>query len=148
MNLVTAQVQAGGAQLALPQGATLPLQQPLPATVTTGEVVVGVRASALRLQERPGDIHLHGQVYLVEISGSDTFVHVQLPWGGWVAQLTGVHKLAANEQVSLYLAPTDCYVFETERAGNQGGALLQLPQQQQQPPRSSSSQWPGAAQEV
>ena len=147
MNLVTAQVQAGGAQLALQQGATLPLAQPLPATAAAGEVVVGARASALRLQERPGDIHLHGQVYLVEISGSDTFVHVQLPWGGWVAQLTGVHKLAANEQVSFYLAPADCYVFETERAGNQGGVLLQLPQQQHQPQRSSS-QWPGAAQEV
>ena len=126
MNLTTAQVQAGGAQLALSDGTALALGHSLPANAGP-DVVLGVRASALRLYSRPGDIALRGEVYLVEISGSDTFVHVQLPWGGWVAQLTGVHKVAANEAVSVYLSPAECYVFESEKAGGKGGALLQLP---------------------
>ena len=129
MNLVGAQVLDGGAQLRLPDGTPLALERGLPRAPQSaaGEVVVGVRASALRLHQRPGDVTLRGQVYLVEISGSDTFVHVQLPWGGWVAQLTGVHKLVANEVVSLYVSPADCYVFDTESAQGEGGALLQLP---------------------
>ena len=98
-----------------------PLRQP------AGSAMLGVRASALALQARPGDVALQGLVHLAEISGSDTFVHVQLPWGDWVAQLTGVHKVGLNQPVSVYLSPLDCYIFERELPGGQGGALLQLP---------------------
>ena len=73
---------------------------------------MGVRASALRLQERPGDIHLHGQVYLVEISGSDTFVHVATAWGELIAQFTGVHYLELGSPVTLHFDPTQAYVFD------------------------------------
>ena len=66
-------------------------------------------------------------LHLAEISGSDTFVHVQLPWGDWVVQLTGVHKVPLNAPISVYLMPDACYVFDSERAADQGGALLQLP---------------------
>jgi glycerol transport system ATP-binding protein len=126
MNMVTAQLQAGGQQLQLPGGTTLTLHQPL-AAHSGQDVVVGVRASAVSLQALPGSVALHGKVHLAEISGSDTFVHVQLPWGDWVAQLTGVHNVELNAPISLYVVPDACYIFETERAGNQGGALLQLP---------------------
>ena len=47
--------------------------------------------------------------------------------GGWVAQLTGVHKMAINQPISVYMAPTDCYLFESELPDGKGGALLQLP---------------------
>ena len=123
MNLVAVAVEDGARQITLPDGTPLVLHQPLP----QGPAVLGVRASALRLSGRPGDIALRGEVYLVEISGSDTFVHVQLPWGGWVAQLTGVHKVDANQAVSVYLSNAECYVFESEQTDGKGGALLQLP---------------------
>ena len=127
MNLVAVEIDAGGRQLTLPDGTQLALHQPLP----SGAAVLGVRANALALQARPGDVALRGMVHLAEISGSDTFVHVELPWGDWVVQLTGVHKIAINQPVSVYLAPTQCYVFESEKsygkAGGKGGALLQLP---------------------
>ncbi|MGU3627324.1 ABC transporter ATP-binding protein [Comamonas sp. C24C] len=127
MNLVDVVIDAGGHQMTLPDGTQLELQQPLPA----GTAVLGVRANALGLQARPGDVALRGMVHLAEISGSDTFVHVELPWGDWVAQLTGVHKIGINQPISVYLAPAQCYVFESEKVGGNnrgnGGALLQLP---------------------
>ena len=125
MNLVTVRIAEGGRQLLWADGSVLELPQALPRA--DGEAVLGVRASALSLRARPGDVALRGVVHLAEISGSDTFVHVQLPWGDWVAQLTGVHQVGLNQPISVYLSPTDCYVFESEQAGGKGGALLQLP---------------------
>ncbi len=117
MNLVAAQVQ--GAGLALPGGQVLALA--LPAQLA-GSVTLGLRASALRLQPQPGDVAVAGRVQLSEISGSDTFVHAETPWGELVAQITGVSYLELGSAVTLYLRPGDAYVF------NAAGALALAPQ--------------------
>ncbi len=85
------------------------------------DVTVGVRASALRVAARPGDIALPGQVELAEISGSDTFVHVATPVGELVAQLTGVHHFDLGENVTLHLDPAQVHVFDGQ------GDLLRAP---------------------
>ncbi len=70
-------------------GPALPVA--LPAGVD-GAVTVGLRASALNVNAGEGDIAMPGKVELAEISGSDTFVHVETLVGELVAQLTGVHR--------------------------------------------------------
>ena len=60
---------------------------------------------------------------LAEISGSDTFVHVETPVGEVVAQLTGVHYFALGAAITLYLNPTQVYVFDS------AGVLLVAPEQ-------------------
>ena len=109
----------------LPQGVRLQggcdLAIPLPAGSAAGALTVGVRASALRVHARPGDVSVSGVVELAEISGSDTFVHAHTPWGELVAQLTGVHYFALGSTLSLYFDPAQVYVF----AGH--GALLLAP---------------------
>ncbi len=107
MNLVAA--RAGDAGLALPGGVALPLA--LPATASK-ELTLGVRAGALRVLARAGDLALPGTVELAEISGSDTFVHVQTPIGELVAQLTGVHVFSIGAAVTLYVSPAHAYVFD------------------------------------
>ena len=106
MNLIKGTANAGG--VLLPGGATLAVV--LPATRSEA-LTVGVRAGALRVHSREGDIALPGKVELAEISGSDTFVHVHTPIGELVAQLTGVHVFALGEAVTLYLNPAQAYVF-------------------------------------
>ena len=106
MNLIAGKANAGGALL--PGGATLAVA--LPAT-RLETLTVGVRAGALRVHSRDGDIALPGKVELAEISGSDTFVHVHTQIGELVAQLTGVHVFALGEAVTLYLNPAQAYVF-------------------------------------
>lgn len=125
INLVPVRLALGGHQLQLPDGSVLDLALSL--AQGQGAAVLGVRAHALRLQPITGDVALRGRVHLAEISGSDTFVHVELPWGDWVAQLTGVHRVEINQAISVYLSPFDCYVFESEQPDGSGGALLQLP---------------------
>ena len=111
MNLMTATRQDGGVRLS--DGTVLPL--PLPPTASAS-LTVGVRASALRVQARPGDVEVQGVVELAEISGSDTFVHVDTPWGELVAQLTGVHYFELGAQVRLHLNPAQAYVFGADEA--------------------------------
>ena len=111
MNLVDAKAVPGG--VVLPSGLALALALPA-AHATTGDpaLTVGVRASALRVQARPGDVGLPGKVQLAEISGSDTFVHVDTAIGELVAQLPGVHGFTLGAPITLHLGPTQVYVFD------------------------------------
>lgn len=109
MNLVPGQAASLGVSL----GGRLPLDVPLPegARGLARDLTIGVRAGALRLQPREGDVALPGRVELAEISGSDTFVHADTAVGELVAQLPGVHRLALGEPVTLHLHPSQAYVF-------------------------------------
>jgi glycerol transport system ATP-binding protein len=108
MNLIEGQGASLGLQL--PGGVKLDL--PLPSTGAAGSLTLGVRAAALRVQARPGDLALAGTVELAEISGSDTFVHAATPVGELVAQLTGVHFFELGAPITLYLSPRQAYVFD------------------------------------
>jgi len=127
MNLIEAEVvtehvaHAAGTGLRLPGGLVLPAQLPSGAS---RQVSVGVRASAVRVHARPGDVALNGTVELAEMSGSDTFVHVHTAVGDVVAQLTGVHDFAIGTAISLHLDPAQVYVFD------QAGGLLLAPARQ------------------
>ena len=95
----------------------------LPAS-RTHNLTIGVRASALRVQQRRGDVALPSTVELAEISGSDTFVHLDTPIGELVAQLTGVHQFSLGEAVPVYMNPSQVYVFDAS------GDLLVAPSQE------------------
>ncbi len=117
MNLMTASGGAvGGIQL--DGGPLLPLEL---VNTRSRTFTVGMRASALRVQSQACDVSLAGRVELVEISGSDTFLHVATSVGDLVAQLTGVHYFELAAQVVLYLNPAQVYVFDDQ------GLLLQSP---------------------
>ena len=119
INLVPA--VAVGTGLRLQGGLELAPRQPLP-SASAPDLTVGLRASALRVHQRPGDVALQGEVELAEISGSDTFVHAATPLGEVVAQLTGVHYFELGSAVTLYFDPSQIYVFASH------GALMLAPQ--------------------
>jgi glycerol transport system ATP-binding protein len=116
MNLIEGHTATIG--VALPAGVQLSV--PMPATQNP-KLTIGVRASALHIHERPGDVALPGKVELAEISGSDTFVHVETAVGELVAQLTGVHFFDLGSNITLYLHPAQVYVFDAS------GSLLVAP---------------------
>jgi glycerol transport system ATP-binding protein len=123
MNLVAG--NAGASGVLLQGGVALPLALP---PTRSEALTVGVRAGALRVHSRKGDLALPGKVELAEIAGSDTFVHVYTAVGGLVAQLTGVHVFSLGAAVTLYLNPAHAHVFDA--AGDllvAPAALLALP---------------------
>ena len=109
MNLLGAVAGNKGIQL---NGGPL-LVLPLP-TSASRELTVGMRASALRVTAEDGDVSLPGKVELAEISGSDTFVHVNTPVGEVVAQLTGVHFFHLGSAITLYFNAAQVYVFDSD----------------------------------
>ena len=110
---------ATGGKVSLPGGLVFALARP---GGVNGAITFGIRAGALRLRERAGDVALAARVDLAEISGSDTFVHVHTGVGDLVAQLTGVHQLSLGAAITLYLDPSQAYVFGAD------GLLIMAPQ--------------------
>ncbi len=109
MNLIPASGIAGGLQL--DGGPVLKLDLP---TTTSRRFTVGLRASALRVRGEGNDVPLAAKVELAEISGSDTFVHLDTPVGEVVAQLTGVHYFDLGAVITLYFNPALAYVFDAD----------------------------------
>ena len=68
---------------------------------------------ALRVQGRAGDVAVNATVALAEISGSDTFVHLDTALGAMVAQLAGVHYFDLGDAMAVYFRPQDVYVFDS-----------------------------------
>ena len=120
MNLLDAQATPAGVRLK--NGLELAVTLPVPLPQAAGTLTLGLRASALRVAARPGDIAMPGTVELAEISGSDTFVHAHTPIGELVAQLTGVHQFELGAPITLHLSPALVYVFGAD------GELLLAPQ--------------------
>jgi glycerol transport system ATP-binding protein len=110
MNLMGAS-PSGSSGVQLDGGPLVPLVLP---QTQSRKFTIGMRASALRVQALPGDVTLGGRVELAEISGSDTFVHVQTLVGDLVAQLTGVHYFELGLQLALYFSPEQVYVFDDQ----------------------------------
>jgi glycerol transport system ATP-binding protein len=119
MNLIDGTATPHGVSLSGDFDIALTLPDSRSATLT-----IGVRAGALRVQQRAGDLMLGGQVELAEISGSDTFVHVHTQVGELVAQLMGVHLFSLGEAITLYFNPAQVYVFAAD------GSLIVAPGRQ------------------
>jgi len=106
MNLWAATSLGGGVQLDGGPQLTMALSPSAASRVT-----IGIRAGRLRLRSMAGDVAVQGRVDLVEISGSDTFVHVVTSSVAMVAQLTGVHSFELGTLLTLYFNPSHVYVF-------------------------------------
>lgn len=97
---------------------TIPALGPL-ALLPDGEAVAGFRANHLELAPRgPQMLEFDCQLAVTEITGSESFVHVDHGPDRWVGLVHGVHDLTAGGRVRLWLDPAHVYVF------GKGGALV------------------------
>jgi glycerol transport system ATP-binding protein len=116
INVLHASPHAGAWRLA--NGAALNLSG---VVADAGPVQIGLRASVLRTQARTGDMGLMGRVQLAEISGTDTFVHLDCGGIELVMQQTGVHVHDIGQTMTVSVNEQDAYVFD------QAGGLLRAP---------------------
>ena len=118
INLVPARLQRN--QLTIESGPRIPLHAAL--ATERPEVTVGLRAGDLRVAGQPGDVHFDARVEIAEISGSDSYVHVDSRLGSLVVQLVGVHRFELGQPLRLHVDPGAIYVFD------HAGALLLAPE--------------------
>ncbi len=83
--------------------------QSLPAA----QYIFGVRPNHLFLNRSSAeDIEIHANVDLAEISGSETFIHVNYGSSRLVVQEDGVHPYRMDTEVSIYVNPNHFFVFD------------------------------------
>ncbi|MFK7977907.1 MAG: ABC transporter ATP-binding protein [Halioglobus sp.] len=77
-----------------------------------GLYTLGIRPYHLRLRRKTeGDIELAGKVVLSEITGSESFLHIDLGNTTAIAHARGVHDAAPGESIRCFIAPEDCFIF-------------------------------------
>jgi glycerol transport system ATP-binding protein len=118
INLVPAFAVPGGVKLG--PGLTLNLGDALQRLPTlNGQLTLGIRAGALKLMNQSHQTHrltVPAKVALAEVSGSDTYIHLETALGNLVVQRTGVHRLDLGELVTVGIDPGAVYLFDPQGA--------------------------------
>lgn len=87
------------------------------AALADGQYTMGFRANHLRLtRPNPEAISIKVTVNVVEITGSESFVHLHHANDRWVALVHGIHQPASGTELEVYVDPADVYVFGTDDA--------------------------------
>jgi glycerol transport system ATP-binding protein len=87
-----------------------------------GAYTIGFRPDHLYLSRpNPDALAVSATVAIAEITGSESFIHVDFADQRWVALAHGVHDLAIGQQVDLYLDPGRFFIFDA------AGALAAAP---------------------
>lgn len=88
-------------------------QVPAFTALPDGSYTAGFRPNHLHLTKPSADaIELPCATIASEITGSETFLHLQHGPDRWVALVHGVQSLNAGDQISLWLDPAHIYVFD------------------------------------
>ena len=82
-------------------------------SLTDGAYTVAIRPHHLMLHPPKGEaIEVEASVSTTEITGSESFVHVEHSGLRWVALTHGVHRVEIGDRVPVYLDPAGFLVFD------------------------------------
>jgi len=108
MNQWAVRVESGRARLS--PDCRFPLPAHL-AGLADGDYVLGLRAHHAWLIERPGTVPIEAEVDLVEVNGSETFVHGRHGDLAFVVQEEGAHHHPAGSVLTCHLDPRRMFAF-------------------------------------
>mgnify|MGYP000656803056 CR=1 FL=1 len=78
-----------------------------------GQYLAGFRANHITLNRRTGDmVEFRCTVGATEITGSETFVHLNHGADRWVGLVHGVHPMTAGAHTSVFVDPAHVYLFD------------------------------------
>ena len=110
------EVTKGGAMMQLSNGRKLPAEGLL-SGMPDGVYRIGFRADAVTVGPgRPGRLSFPGTVAVTEISGSESFVHIDTGLGTWVCLVNGVHDWEPGHAAEAQLDPAQAFVFGQDGA--------------------------------
>jgi glycerol transport system ATP-binding protein len=105
-------VVRGDSEVTLPDGRRIAADQLLP-DLADGSYQIGFRVEDARLSPPSGDRGVFGgTVAVTEISGSESFVHVNLGFATWVSLVLGVHDWQPGAAAEISVDPLRLFVFD------------------------------------
>ncbi|MEP3421479.1 MAG: ABC transporter ATP-binding protein [Erythrobacter sp.] len=85
-----------------------------------GEYRAGFRAHHLEVGEGPADaVRFDATLIVTEITGSETYIHVEVAGQRWIGLVPGVHQFELGQELQLSLDPTNLLFFGAD--GNLAG---------------------------
>ena len=110
MNFVAGRID--GDQVHFGEAPPIPLQKHF-ADLEPGDYQFGMRPSHLQLESTSEtDISFRTQVNIAEISGSETFIHINHDEQAWTVQQPGVHSYRMGDTAEVFINPARLYVFD------------------------------------
>jgi len=98
----------GGISIPVPRGSL---------GLANGEYLIGFRAHHLYLDPpAEGAVPVKAKVAITEITGSESFVHVDFADARWVALVHGVRVIKPDETITVYLVPERFFIFDPSGA--------------------------------
>ncbi|WEX07435.1 ABC transporter ATP-binding protein [Chelativorans sp. AA-79] len=82
---------------------------------------VGFRPHHLSLEDRGGGVPVEARVMVTEITGSESFVHVDYAGNRWVMLEEGIHRIEVSETLRLFVDTRHMLVFD--ETGNSVSAM-------------------------
>ncbi len=117
MNFLRLQKQ--GNKITFGDGTVISGQGPL-SSLENGTYTAGFRPNHLELNpQNKSGIKFSAKLNITEITGSETFLHMEHDGEPWVGLIHGVHDLPLDQPISVYLDPTHIYTF-----GQDGNLVL------------------------
>ena len=109
-------VSKTGGKLLFGDGQAVPASGPL-ADLADGRYTAGFRPNHLEI-DRHSDaaMQFDAELVVTELTGSETFVHLDHHGERWVGQVHGVHALDIGTRLAVYLDPSHVYVFGEDGA--------------------------------
>jgi len=111
MNFLSVTLKDGVARS--PGGVTIPAEGALK-WLPDGSYDIGFRPRRLSLTQKPGLMPVKGVVAVSEITGSESFVHVDVPGERWIALAVGVQERQPGQHIEVYLNPERFFVFAAD----------------------------------
>ncbi len=112
MNFLAVKKQGDTLTFGEGQGTALPTAL---RSLSDGDYTAGFRPNHLELSPHvAGAIEFRARLTVTEITGSETFVHLDYQGARWVGLVHGVQSLKAGQDLTVYLDPAHVYIFGTD----------------------------------
>ncbi|WP_146584613.1 ABC transporter ATP-binding protein [Puniceibacterium confluentis] len=83
------------------------------AELPDGDYTAGFRPNHLEIRKHTaGAVGFTARLVVTELTGSETFIHLQHQGERWVGLIHGIHKLPLGEDLAVYLDPSHIYIFD------------------------------------
>ena len=84
------------------------------AVLADGAYKIGVRPHHIQLSKPDSNsMIVMSKVSTTEITGSESFIHIERNGYKWVALTHGVHRVEIGDEIPVYLNADDFFVFDT-----------------------------------
>ncbi|MAM24364.1 MAG: ABC transporter ATP-binding protein [Rhodobacteraceae bacterium] len=108
------QISKTGNRIMFGKGQSAPAQGKL-AGLADGRYQAGFRPNHLEIGQHAGDaLEFATTLQVTELTGSETFVHLDHHGDRWVGLVHGVHDLALGEALTVWLDPRHVYIFSED----------------------------------